>query len=118
MVAFLGNLGGVDYYNLGFGDFDDKEGQINDLSVTGNEDRDKVLATVAFTVLEFTNHFPGCMIMVEGSTRSRTRLYQMRIAKYYSEILQIFDIQGLTGLGSWVAFKGGENYLALLIARK
>jgi hypothetical protein len=81
--------------------------------------RGKIRKMVSYTFLgRLENHFPGCMIIVEGSTRSRTRLYQMGIAKNYAEIDQIFDIQGLTRMGNWVPFKGGENYLALLIARK
>jgi hypothetical protein len=58
------------------------------------------------------------MILIEGSTLSRTRLYQMSIAKYSEDIMQIFDIHGLTRRGNWVPFKGGENYHALLIARR
>jgi hypothetical protein len=56
--------------------------------------------------------------MVEGSTPARTRLYQMGIAKYYQEISEVFDIQGLTENNGWGAFQIGNNYLALLASRK
>jgi hypothetical protein len=118
LYSFLGTVDGADYYNLGFGDYDEKGKNINDLSVSDNKDRDRVLATVAVTALEFTNHFPGCKIVAEGSTPSRTRLYQMGVAKNYAEITELFDIQGLTEKSGWVPFKAGENYLALLVARK
>jgi hypothetical protein len=118
LYSFLGTLDGTDYYNLGFGDYDESERSINDLSVSNNKDRDKVLATVAVTALEFTSHFPGCQILAEGSTPARTRLYQMGVAKYYAEIAELFDIHGLTEKNGWVSFKAGENYLALLVARK
>jgi hypothetical protein len=118
LYSFLGTVDGSDYYNLGFGDYDEKGTNINDLSVSDNKDRDRVLATVAVTAIEFTNHFPGSKIVAEGSTPSRTRLYQMGIAKHYKEIAELFDIQGLTEKNGWVAFKAGENYLALLVAKK
>lgn len=115
---FLGTRDGLDYYNLGFGDYNEDKQMVNDLSVSDNKDRDKILATVANTTLEFTSHFPDCRIVATGSTLARTRLYQMGIAKHYEEISKIFDIQGLTKAGGWRPFKGGENYLALLISRK
>lgn len=118
LYSFLGTLDGADYYNLGFGDYDKNEKGINDLSISDNKDRDKVLATVAVATLEFTSHFPGCKIVAEGSTPARTRLYQMGITKYYTEIAGLFDIQGLTEGSGWVPFKTGQNYLAFLIARK
>jgi hypothetical protein len=109
---------GVDYYNLGFGDYDDRKQRINDLVVSDNGDRDKILATVAFTALEFTSRFPGTAIIIRGSTMSRTRLYQMGIARNYRQIAQIFDIQGVTMEEDLVPFKGGENYRAFLASRK
>src|SRR6266567_655923 len=116
--SFLGIREGIDYYNLGFGDYDYRGQTINDLSVSNNGDRDKILATVAFTALEFSTHFPYCAIIAGGSTPARTRLYQMGIAKFYREINVLFDIQGLKEGNGWVAFKPGENYIAFLINRK
>jgi hypothetical protein len=118
LYSFLGTIDGADYYNLGFGDYNEDEKTINDLSVSNNRDRDKILATVAMTALEFSSHFPACKIVAAGSTAARTRLYQMGIAKHYHEISEIFDIQGLTEESGWKSFKSGENYLALLVSRK
>jgi hypothetical protein len=109
LYSFLGAIDGIDYYNLGFGDYDESKKNINDLSVSDNKDRDRVLATVAVTALEFTSHFPGCKIVAEGSTPARTRLYQMGIAKHYAEIVELFDIQGLTEKIGWVPFKRGRT---------
>jgi hypothetical protein len=39
LYSWLGSLGGFDYYNLGFGDYDEAAGRINDLSVTNNQNR-------------------------------------------------------------------------------
>jgi hypothetical protein len=69
-----------DLFNLGFGDWSKERLELDDFSRSNNGDRDKVLATVAFTALDFTNQFPNAQIVVEGSTPARTRLYQMSIA--------------------------------------
>ena len=67
---------GDDFFNLGFGDWNEELQQTDDSSRTNNGDRDKVLATVAFIALDFTDQFPNARIAVEGSTPARTRLYQ------------------------------------------
>lgn len=50
-------------YNLAFGDWDDNKQCINDLAITNNSDRDKVLATVAATVLEFMKDHPQAIVL-------------------------------------------------------
>jgi hypothetical protein len=42
----------------------------------------------------------------------------MGVAKHYKEISEMFDIQSLTEEKGWQPFKGGVNYLALLVSRK
>ena len=71
------NANGITYFNLGFGDQDESTGKINDLTISNNSDTDRILATVAATILEFTAHFPDAIVYVKGSTPARTRLYQM-----------------------------------------
>ena len=117
LYEFMGIKDGINLYNLGFGDYSEGNG-INDLSISDNKDRDKVLATVAYTALEFTNYYPNCKIFAKGSTPARTRLYQMGIAKHQSEISEIFDIQGSIDQFLWEPFKIGRNYLAFLAQRK
>ena len=46
------------YYNLGFGDLDEKTREINDEVVTNNGDGQKVLATVVSTIYSFTGQNP------------------------------------------------------------
>src|SRR5882762_11239701 len=62
-------------FNLGFGDWNEEFQGLDDSSRSNNGDRDKILATVAFTALDFTSKFPDAQIFAEGSTSSRTRLY-------------------------------------------
>lgn len=47
-----------DFYNLGFGDKDLDTGEIDDLSVSNNNDSDRVLATVVSAVFAFTDSKP------------------------------------------------------------
>ena len=82
-------------YNLAFGDKILDSGDIDDLIVTNNQDHEKILATVAYTVIVFTKRHPKAQIIIQGSNSARTRLYQIAISKYFEEISEIFDIQGL-----------------------
>lgn len=106
-----------DLFNLGFGDWSDKLQDLDDTSRSNNGDRNKVLATVAFTALHFTNRFPNAKIVVEGSTSARTRLYQMEIAGNLLEINKNFVVEGLFA-HDWEPFLRGRNYRAFLIKRK
>ena len=104
-------------YNLAFGDEDEETGRINDTAVTNNQDRDMVLATVASTIIDFTNHYGNHLILAEGSTPARTRLYQMGISSIWEEISTDFEVYGLRE-GDWHEFKRGVNYDAFLVKRK
>ena len=53
----------------------------------------------------------------EGEKPRRTRLYQMKINRYFSEISNIVDIGGYNGR-KWEDFKNNENYTAFLISPK
>ena len=100
--------------NLSFGDRDKTKSGINDRVVSNNGDRTKVLATVALTVLEFFRYFPDAVVCVEGSTPSRTRLYQMEISAHLIEIYEFFDIYGLNN-GEPEKFRPGTNYEGFVI---
>lgn len=104
-------------FNLGFGDWNGDLHNINDESRSNNGDRDLILATVAFTVMDFTDKFPKAGLFVAGSTPARTRLYQMGIAYNYLEIKDKFEIMGFID-GDWKVFRTGCNFEAFLITRK
>lgn len=103
-----------DIYNLSFGDRYHTKSGINDKIISNNGDRTKVLATVALTVLEFFEHFPNAIVYIEGSTPSRTRLYQIEISAHLMEIYEFFDIYGFNN-GKFEKFRIGTNYEAFLI---
>ena len=98
-------------YNLAFGDWDEHTQKIRDETRTNNEDRGKVLATVASTMIDFIKHHAGSIVLAQGSSQARTRLYQMGIRWNWHEISQLFEIKAFTGK-EWEDFKEGKNYYA------
>lgn len=104
-------------FNLGFGDWNEELQDIDDASRSNNGDRDKVLATVAYCAVIFTDQFPKAKLLMVGSTPARTRLYQMGIAYNLPEVNKTFEILGLINDG-WSNFETGRNYQAFLITRK
>lgn len=106
-----------DFYNLAFGDYCTKTNLLDDLSVSSNGDRDKVLATVANCVVEYSRLYPERKIYATGSTPSRTRLYQMGIAKYIQQIKEDFDVFGFHE-GKWIPFQTKINFHSFLLSRK
>jgi len=106
-----------DIYNLGFGDFNEQLGEIDDLSVSNNHDTQKVLATIARTVVDFMKQHPKAIIMARGSTPSRTRLYQMGISQIWNEVDNIFEIKGFNK-NKWQPYERGKNFEAFFIVKK
>jgi hypothetical protein len=62
-------------YNLGFGDKTAK-GEIDFDTISNNGDTEKVLATVAYTLVDFFQEYPNAIVYFVGLTKNRTRLYQ------------------------------------------
>jgi hypothetical protein len=111
------NANGVTYFNLGFGDWNEKKRTIDDLIVTDNRDKHKILATVAATVLEFTGYFPDAWIYAQGSTPARTRLYQMGLNAHWNDIELLLHVYGFVR-GKWLPFQNAVNYEAFIVLRK
>ncbi len=104
-------------YSLSFGDVNKATGNIDDLIVTDNKDREKVLATVAQTIVLFTNCYPKAFVFFEGSTDTRNRLYQMAISKYLNELSNKFVIKGYFN-EQWLPYKKNVDYASFLIYLK
>ena len=104
--------------NLAFGDWNENTQSIDDAIVSNNDDADKVLATVAIIVLDYTTHFPDVVIYASGSTPSRTRKYQMGINQRYNEIMVLFEIYGITKDDEIQLFIRSVNYAAFLVRRR
>jgi hypothetical protein len=103
--------------NIGFGDWDEMNGKVDDAIVSNNQDRDKILATVASTIIAFTDIYGRLPIYAQGSTPAKTRLYQMGINAHFKEVNALFWIYGLKG-AEWSLFMPGVNYNAFLVIRK
>jgi hypothetical protein len=115
-VAFRAFENNPNVFNIGFGDVD-KDGNINDLTITGNQDSQKVLATVVLTVLRFFEKYPNYYVYATGSTKARSRLYRMGISNNLDEILQSFVIYGFFD-NTWELFKIGRDYEEFLVQLK
>lgn len=105
------------FYNLAFGDKDEESGIINDSVITNNGDSQKVLATVASTLLLFTDKFPKQKVMAIGRTKSRTRLYRMGITNNLEMIEDNFKVYGRKN-NVWQPFKKNIEYDAFFVKRK
>jgi hypothetical protein len=81
-------------YNLAFGNLT-INGDIDDITVNDNKDRNKILATIAFAVYDFTERKYGITLFFTGSTPERTRLYRMAISLNLNELRKDFHIYGL-----------------------
>ena len=104
-------------YNLAFGDEDADTGVVSDLVTTDNKDTKIVLATVANTIIDFSNYYGNNYIYAKGSTSARTRLYQIGISSLLSEISIDFEIFGLRN-GVLQEFQKNMNYDSFLVKRK
>lgn len=107
----------VNLFNLAFGDWDEERQALSDLVRSNNNDRDKVLATVAFIIFEFMEYHPSAVVFVKGSTEARTRLYQIGIKNNWLEISHLFSVKGYYQ-DSWEPFESAKNYDAFYISTK
>ena len=104
-------------FNLGFGDKIADSDDFDDQVVTDNKDSSKVLATVASTIVTFTDEYPLARVLAKGNTPARTRLYQIAISNNLEDISKYFKILGLKN-SVWETFVKNQNYDAFLITRK
>jgi len=106
--------------NLGFGVWNEEIRDIDDGIETKNGDMQQILATVANRALEFLSRYPEAEIFAKGSTPSRTRLYQMEIAKIIDEVPDGLRIEGLVSNDDigFVNFQKGINFDAFLLSAK
>jgi hypothetical protein len=104
-------------YNLAFGDKDLETEEVDDTVVSDNGDSEKVLATVVATVYAFTDKYPDAWVYATGSTKARTRLYRMGIAKFLEEVREDFEILGEIN-EEWEPFEIGIDYEGFIVRRK
>lgn len=105
-------------FNLAFGDVNSLTDDFDDVVTTNNGDSQKVLATVALSVLIFTEKYPDAIVFATGSTPSRTRLYKIGISNNLEELQEIFHIFGLTSDFKSSVYQKNEDYIAFYVKRK
>lgn len=108
---------GMPIYNVAFGDWDLSSHALDDSTISNNADSQKILVTVAHTIIDFMDKMGDVAVCAQGSTPARTRLYQMGINANIEEIALLFDVYGYADR-SWSRFKSGKNYSAFLVTRK
>jgi hypothetical protein len=116
MIQFQGT-NEPNLYNLAFGDKDPITGLIDDLAVSDNGDTEKVLATVVSALYAFFDKHPDAFVYAIGSTSARTRLYRMGITRFYTDMIQDFDLYGQIG-DDFYEFEIGKDYKGFLAQRK
>jgi len=109
-------LGGR-FYNLAFGDSIESTKDFDDFVRTNNEDTEKVLSTVASTLYIFFQHHEGTIVIAEGSTKARTRLYRRYLTMFLELIETEFTLLGELD-GKTERFRKGVNYKFFLISKK
>ncbi|WP_439554944.1 DUF6934 family protein [Dyadobacter sp.] len=108
-------------YHLAFGCWSYDLQDIDDVVELRNKDADKVLATVTHIALHFLRQHSSAFIFAQGSTPSRTRKYQMGVAKNLKEMPFNIKVKGLVpGTASepeprWADFRIGINYKAFIL---
>jgi hypothetical protein len=112
IIAYLKGV-----YNLAFGDKDLATGEIDDTVISNNDDSEKVLATVVATVYAFTDKYPDTWIYATGSTKSRTRLYRIGIARFLLEVYKDFEVLGERN-NDWEVFQKDVEYESFLVRKK
>src|SRR5690242_10486127 len=70
---------GVRYYNLGFGDYGNDIGLLDDKVISNNGDMRKVLETVVSTLKFFFQEHPEKIVHIEGSDQTRKDYYHKLI---------------------------------------
>ena len=83
-----------DYYILSLADLE-PDGELNYFSARNNGDLERIMATVAQTLLAFFAYYPTARVAFAGSTPSRTRLYQIVLTRELQAASEKFVISGL-----------------------
>jgi hypothetical protein len=104
-------------FNLAFGNVN-QDGTIDDTTTNNNKDRDKILATIAAVVYDFSERFPQRYVFFTGSSKERIRLYRMALTINYEDLTKTFDIWGLKEEGGFEPFVKRRSYAGFLVKRK
>lgn len=85
---------GFNIWNLGFADLK-KDGTIDGLSLTNNQDALKVLRTVAKIAIDFLTQYPNSILEINPADEKRRRVYNKLFQKHFEELELFFNIFGI-----------------------
>ncbi|PSL24677.1 DUF6934 family protein [Dyadobacter jiangsuensis] len=103
-------------FNLGFGDWIEENGEIDDMAVPNNGDIELVLGTVIQVLRFFLSEHAGARVFLTGSTPARTRLYRLIINTNFDVIKAEFDIAGFRN-GKWSRFEKNVDYESFMVSK-
>jgi hypothetical protein len=105
-------------YNLAFGDVYENN-EVDDLSISDNGDRNKILATLAKVIDRYTAKYPERWIYFRGSTEERTRLYRMAVGLNLEELSEKYEIYAeVEESMDFLPFHKNMKISAFLVKRK
>ncbi len=104
------------YYNLVLADVL-PDGSFDIYVKSNNGDMEKILATVVQTLMVFLAYHPKANICFSGSSETRTRLYQIVLAKEIEKVNPILDILGFRN-NRLEAFETNKNYEGFVVSKK
>lgn len=102
-------------HNLGFGDWDGN--QLNDMTISGNGDREMILATVLLIVEMFFVERPTKLVYFTGSSRQRNRIYNWLINRYLGFFERKYRIFGVKNWNAY-PFERGDSYSEFVVMKK
>jgi hypothetical protein len=94
IIAYQPVQGSQLLYNLALLD-QNEDGTLDDLVVSNNQDMPRILATVIATMGQFFRRNKSAIVLFQGSTPARTRLYRIVIAKNSALFEGTFIVKGL-----------------------
>lgn len=98
-------------------DYNPFTNEFSDISVTDNGDMPEVIATVITIIQDFLNSNPGQKVYFEGSTATRTRLYQIAISQVFDPGESDLLIEGYKD-EQWIVFEPNIRFEGFLVKKK
>ncbi len=88
-------------------------------AISDNGDMPKILATVFQSIVSFLSNYPNAIVGFKGSTLSRTRLYQIAIARELDKAIDRFKVWGVrSDTGELETFRNGITYESFFVSLK
>lgn len=106
-----------DIHNLALLDYNPFTNEFSDILVTDNGDMPEVIATVITIIQDFLNSNPGQKVYFEGSTATRTRLYQIAISQVFDPDESDLLIEGYKD-EQWIVFEPNIRFEGFLVKKK